>query len=122
MSLILITPHTGYGQEFTAMAADYHAHHEWSKYESFRPALEDFPVYVRSKLDESEGIGLQSGYVRATTYWLTDEHRTIYGTIRYRPVLNADLSKVGIGFDVVPAHRKKGYGTIMPGLVLKKDR
>ncbi|WP_118976632.1 GNAT family N-acetyltransferase [Taibaiella koreensis] len=67
-------------------------------------------------------MSLPKDYVPATTYWLTDESGTVYGTIRYRPVLNEYLSRAGghIGFDVAPRHRNKGYGSIMLGLLLQK--
>lgn len=122
MNLVLVPPDGRYEKCFAVMVWDFYAHNEMDKYAAFKPALENFKDYVTARLNEEQGIGLPEGFVAARTYWLTDEVGTIYGTIRYRPVLNTRLLEIGghIGFDIAPSQRRKGYGTVMLRLLLGK--
>ena len=122
MNLVLVPPDDRYEKSFAVMVQDFYVHKEMDKYAAFSAALENFSHYVTARLNEEQGIGLSEGFVAAVTYWLTDEVQTIYGTIRYRPVLNSRLSEIGghIGFDIAPSHRRRGYGTAMLRLLLEK--
>lgn len=124
MNLVLIIPDHAYKETFTAMVNDFYASQELDKYAIFKPALENFSTYIMVLQQVAQGTYLPSGHVPAHTYWLTDNSKTIYGTIRYRPVLNTFLNKIGghIGFDIAPAHRGKGYGTPYAGFIAATDR
>ena len=60
--------------------------------------------------------------VDQTTFVLVDENNNIYGGLNIRHKLNDSLLVHGghIGYLIRPSERKKGYGTIMLGLALKK--
>ncbi len=123
MSFRLIPPDYNCEKSFAIMVQDFYDHKEMDKYAAFEGALQDFGQYVAARRQEALGLGLLPGFVPACTYWLTDETQTIYGTIRYRPVLNEKLLHTGghIGFDIAPSQRRNGYGTLMLRLLLEKN-
>ncbi len=67
----------------------------------------------------SEAIRAQ-GYVPATLYFLVDDNGRIFGASHLRHELNDDLIQYGghIGYGVRPSERRKGYSTMMLGMML----
>ncbi len=84
---------------------------------------ETFEDYVQVRKDHSEGRNLPDGWIPATTYWLIDGDEFI-GETNLRHELTDFLRKVGghVGYWIRPSKRKKGFGTKILELVLKKAR
>ena len=82
---------------------------------------EEFCGVLQSWIDASRGIGLRPEYVPQTIYWLFSGGRPV-GVVKLRSYLNENLRSHGghIGYCIRPSERKKGYGTIILGEVLKK--
>ena len=60
------------------------------------------------------------GYVPATLFFLVDGTGRIFGASHLRHELNEDLIQYGghIGYGIRPSERRKGYSTVMLGLML----
>jgi len=84
----------------------------------------DFSTMVKNLEDYSQGIGVQEGYVKHTTYWLVNMQNRVLGAVNIRHRLNEYLSNIGghIGYGIRPSDRKKGYATEMLRLSLKVAR
>jgi predicted acetyltransferase len=85
--------------------------HEYSSAgeDRYQDALDDFPAYIRSLLDGAHGIGLPSGRVPYSTYWLVSGRRLIgRSSIRHR--LTPDLAYEGGMLAMTSARRKGGKG------------
>ena len=83
----------------------------------------DYLEYVRRLYNHSLGINLPNGLTPYDTFWLMDGGRqTIYAVSRLRHVLNEISVKEGghIGYDVPPSYRRRGFGTEILRLTLKK--
>jgi predicted acetyltransferase len=81
--------------------------------EFYATARDDFSAYVRSLLDEEEGLNLRDGWVPCTHRWLITTGGSIAGVARLRhridtPFLRHEAGHVG--YDVAPSHRGHGYG------------
>ena len=61
--------------------------------------------------------------MRVSHYWLMDDSE-IVGFVRLRHRLHPEWGKFSghIGYNVPPSQRRKGYGTVLLGLVLEKAR
>lgn len=119
----LIAPTTELQSEFLAMVDDYRAAGE-ERYQHLRPrVVRDFAGYIRQLEDALRGVGLEPGMVSQTTFWLV-RGRTIVGTSRLRHYLTPELEREGghIGYDVRPAERRKGHGTLLLALTLEQAR
>jgi predicted acetyltransferase len=83
----------------------------------------DIASYIQRTVDNAKGENLADGWVAATTLWLVDGGEFI-GHVNIRHELNDWLLKRGgnIGYDIAPAHRRKGYGTKLLTLALEKAR
>lgn len=92
-----------------------------SRYEQARG---DFPTFLQALRDEAAGIRLAPGLVPQHTYWLMREDGVIVGVSRLRTLLTPALEDVGghIGYDIRPSERRKGYGTLLLALTLRKAR
>lgn len=84
----------------------------------------DFHAMIRKLEDYSKGIGLESGFVEHSTYWLVREDNKVLGTVNIRHRLNENLLKVGgnIGYGIRPSERRKGYAAKMLSLALNITR
>lgn len=120
----LINPSRDMAQAFITTAKDYQAHGEQAHHEVLDPAA-DFSQYVKDLEEDEQGINLRPGRVAERTFWLVDDRReTIFGISRLRPNLAPRLERVGgnIGYEVPPAQRGQGYGTLLLGLTLQKAK
>lgn len=116
---MLIEPTEELRAEFLEMAREYSSAGE----DRYQDALNDFPAYVRGLLDGARGAGLPAGRVPSSTFWLAAGRRLI-GRSSIRHHLNADLSYEGghVGYDIRPAERGKGYGTLILRHTLEEAR
>ncbi len=75
---------------------------------------------VKSSFEMENGINLEPGYVKSTTFWLIDEDKFI-GEIGIRHELNSNLLKFGgnIGYEIRWSECRKGYGTKMLSMALE---
>lgn len=81
----------------------------------YAPARGDFDAYVRSLLDEEQGLNLREGWVPCTHRWLVTSNNAVAGVARLRhridtPFLLQDSGH--IGYDVAPSYRGRGYGHV----------
>jgi len=117
-NLKLVEPTTALAAEFRSMGAEWRDAGE----NKFKGAFGDFAAYVAALEATKLAQDLPSDWVPGSTYWLLlDEHRVV-GTSRLRHWLVPHLEKEGghIGFDIRPSERRKGYGTALLALMLKK--
>jgi predicted acetyltransferase len=84
-------------------------------------ARKNFKQYLKLIRDMEKGIGLKRGWVPASEFWLVRENEFI-GAVSFRHKLNKKLRLYGghIGYSIRPDERKKGYGTEMLALTLKR--
>ncbi len=102
---------------------------EEAKYETQETQLtkpsddESFEDFVKRLKDNAKGLNLPKGYIPATMFWLIDNNEFI-GRLQIRHKLNKNLLVRGghIGFYIRPAKRKRGYGTKILKLGLKKAK
>lgn len=73
----------------------------------------DFPKYVQTLKNYSQGIDIPEGFVPHSTYWLISEENRIIGVSNMRHTLTAKLLREGgnIGYGIRPSERKKGFAT-----------
>lgn len=115
----LIEPAEELRPEFLAMAEEYALAGD----ARYRPALEDFPAFLRRLLDGARGVGLRPGGVPCSTFWLTTGRRPV-GVSRIRHRLTPELEDEGghVGYDIRPSERMKGYGKLILTLTLAEAR
>lgn len=101
-------------------------------YEEWQETGKDFIPIAGSLKDMSydewkEVIRLQrtvtpAGFVKNTTFFLTDSSRYIYGIVNIRHMLNERLQKSGghIGYGIRPSMRRKGYGEIQLAMAIEQ--
>ena len=79
--------------------------------------------YIRRVRDHQKGRNLPEYWVPATTYWLIDKGKFV-GHCNIRHKLTPKLRTIGghIGYFIRPGERRKGYGTKILELALKKAR
>jgi predicted acetyltransferase len=90
---------------------------------TYKNELENFDAYMNNVEKYALGINLPPGHVPSDTFWLV-QNRRIYGRSSLRHYLNANLEDVGghIGYNIRPAERRKGYGTLILKLTLEKAK
>lgn len=81
----------------------------------------DLNEYIQRTKDHAKGKNLPANWVQSTTYWLIDENKVV-GNVNIRHTLTATLKKRGghIGYAIRPSSRRKGYGTKILELALRK--
>lgn len=89
----------------------------------FDKAEKDFTAFVRELNERADGKHLPEGFVPEAVYWLIDGSEYI-GRLSVRHRLNDHLLKIGghIGYDIRPSKRKRGYGTMILRLGLRKAK
>lgn len=80
---------------------------------------DEFPNYIKDRYNEDLGVGLKTGRVPQTTYWLYIG-KIPCGIIRVRRGINEFLLRRGghIGYYIKKDYRRKGYGEKMLSLCL----
>lgn len=85
----------------------------------FKNSYEDFykELEVNKHIDK-----INPNWANQTSYVLIDQNGHIYGTANIRHELKGKLFEIGghVSYAIRPSERKKGYGTLQLGLVLKK--
>jgi predicted acetyltransferase len=117
----LIESTVGLKKEFLEMVEEHIAAGE-NKMWQFDQAVEDFAKYVQDRLDWKKGKNLPEGWIPFSTFWLVRNDNVILGTSRLRHKLTEHLRNNGghIGYNIRPSERRKGYGTLILKLALKK--
>jgi predicted acetyltransferase len=85
-------------------------------------ARRDFTAYLQMVRAESLGLGLTPGDVPMSTFWLINSSGRLLGESRLRHRLTAALEDYGghIGYVIRPTERRKGYGSVILPLTLKR--
>ena len=119
VDISLIEPSQAWRDEFLSMAGEYRRAGE-TRYDE---ALADFDSYMRLLEYYAAGRGLPEGHVRSNNYWLR-EGAQLLGRSQLRHLLSPELEHEGghIGYDIRPARRGRGYGTLILTLTLEKAR
>ncbi|MHC4715992.1 MAG: GNAT family N-acetyltransferase [Planctomycetota bacterium] len=120
----LIDPTVDLEDTFLDMAAEYARCGEDRYQDLPSPQQGGFAAYVQRLHNGAEAIGLPTGHVPGSTYWLVRGGRRVLGAARLRHHLNESLLAEGghVGYDVRPSERRKGYGTKLLAMTLEKAR
>lgn len=83
----------------------------------------NFTQYKKRTILQEKGLDLPDYWAPASTYWLIDDGRFV-GHVNIRHKLNKKLLFWGghIGYTISPSERKKGYGTKILELAIKKAK
>lgn len=89
----------------------------------YAEVLEDTDAYFRRVWNYSHDLDLPPGHVPSHTFVLVRARR-ILGRSSFRRRLTPDLEHEGghIGYDIRPAERQRGYGTLILALTLRHAR
>ncbi len=84
---------------------------------------ESIDEYLQTVREHEQGKNLPDFWVPATTYWLVDGDK-IVGHCNIRHQLTEKLKQIGghIGYHIRPSERRKGYGSNILELSLKKAK
>lgn len=123
----LVQPSIVYASGYLSMAEEFWAKESWvageKRFQNDRNLIEtNFPAYIRRLNEENQTIGLKSGYIPSTTFWLAANNAKIIGESRLRHWLTTSLEYEGghIGYVIRPSERRKGYGTRILALTIEK--
>lgn len=97
---------------FVAMVEDFELH-DPDNAGYYSAAKQGFESYVRSLLDEENGVNLADGHVPCTHRWLVEAGGAVVAVTRLRHDIDTPFlaNEAGhIGYDVAPSWRGKGYG------------
>ena len=112
MSVVIAKPSVAHEHAFIAMVRDFEAY-DAENAGFYERAKHGFEAYVRSLLDEEQGLNLAEGRVPCTHRWLVDGDRAVVAVTRLRHNIDTPFlaNEAGhIGYDVAPSWRGKGYG------------
>ncbi|MBI4234852.1 GNAT family N-acetyltransferase [Candidatus Peregrinibacteria bacterium] len=118
----LIKPTKKYEQSWKAALAEFQAE-ERKGFWNWEKEPDNLDDYMKQTRNNEKGKGLSESFVPSTTYWLIDNDEFV-GHTNIRHKLNEHYRKIGghIGYYIRPSARKKGYGTKILKLALKKAR
>ncbi len=121
--MFLTSPDLAHAAAFRRFVGDLRRYGEAGRFARYEAAERDFPGYVDQLLRAARGEGLPPGQEPYYTFWLIDG-TDVVGVARVRAVLSAKAEKNDghIGYDIAPAHRRKGYGTALLRLALAEAR
>ena len=112
-TLELVDPSREHRDSYRALVAEFAAAGE--KLVPFVLAFEhsDFDAFLRKLDDCSRGVGLASGFVPHSTYWLVHGGTEVVGVSNIRHTLTEALRREGgnIGYGIRPSARRCGFGT-----------
>ena len=120
----LIQPSIAFESEYLSMAEEFWVAGE-NRFQNDRNLIKNsFAAYIRRLDEENQNIGLKPRYVPSTTFWLAANNTQIIGESRLRHWLTTYLEHEGghIGYVIRPSERRKGYGTCILTLTLKKAK
>lgn len=122
-AMFLTAPELEFAEPFARFVDDYLHVGDTERVSKYLDGKTVFPDYVASLRDAVRGVGIPDGRVPYATYWLIDNEQLI-GVVRIRPQLTPSAERDGghIGYDIAPAHRRKGYGAALLGLALIEAR
>lgn len=89
--LILIKPNYDLKNEYLDMIEDWKKSKEKIIPWSLNLYTSDFELMVKNLEGNSNGIGLENGFVESSTYWLINKRSRVLGTIDIRHRLNENL-------------------------------
>ena len=118
----LIRPSATYKDSYLAAMKEFRA--EGKKMDTDIDGPDDkFAMFVEHLNGRAEGKYLKLGYVPESVFWLVEDD-TFIGQTRIRHTLNEHLLQLGghIGYSIRPSVRKKGNGTQILKLALKKAK
>lgn len=120
--LELHAPDARFRDGFFDAVRDYERAGEVPAVERYKAGLEDFDAYLSMLQAAALEVGLAPGRVPCRTFWLIEAQARVVGFSRLRPRLTTALESDGghIGYDVPPALRRRGYGTQLLRLTLRK--
>ena len=122
MALELVSPRIEFKDDYFGMMDEFElaGEHYWF----FADARQDFAVYLRKVEGYARAERLPFGIVPYHSFWLVQDERHILGELRLRHRLTEALAIEGghIGYNIRPAERRKGYGTLQLRLGLEKAR
>lgn len=120
----LISPSNAFKQSFKHFYSDL-VQSDPERAEYYQESQINFESYVQRLANEEKGINLKPNYVPCHHFWFVDQHNQILGCLRIRHNLGNDflLIEAGhIGYDIAPAFRGKGFGSMMLKLALPKAK
>jgi len=121
--MFLTVPKLEFAESFAHFVDDFVAAGDTEHSAKYVIAKASFPEYVTSLLEAFRGVGLLEGQVPYATYWLIDGGQMI-GVVRIRPHPTPEVERHAghIGYDIAPAHRRKGYGAALLNMSLVEAR
>ena len=91
-------------------------------YPNFKPfaTKENFDIFLK-KVEESK-LGINNNGLKEIFYFAIEDDKIVgHGSIRINPEVDKDVNIYGhIMYGVVPNKRRKGYGTLICKLLIKK--
>ncbi len=111
-------------KEFASFIAEFKSKKERLTPYSLEQGNLSFSDYVQSLNDEANGVSHRKNWVPASTFFLTDNSRTIFGATNIRHKLTDELRSIGghIGYGIRPSVRGIGYGSAILQLALKEAK
>ena len=116
----LVKASTEFQNDYLAMiAASIEADGKYP-YNNIPLAQSDFSKFIQELDEEAAGIGLPEGIPPQQSYFFLLDEKVI-GELRYRPKVQQPYETMNghIGYNLHPAHRGKGYGTIALKMLLE---
>ena len=84
---------------------------------------ESYKKWLIEQDNWSKGIGLPSGYVPQTIYWLYDERIPVgMGKIRHRLTQTSRIAGGNIGYAIDPTYRGRGYGNYLLEKLIQQSK
>ncbi len=120
--LTLVDPAEELFEAFVEMSRDYERAGETRYQAECGWSRERYREYLRQLRDHARGANLAPGKTAQITFWLMAEGGPIVGVSRLRLELNESLLDEGgnIGYDVPPSQRRRGFGTELLRLTLRR--
>lgn len=118
--LRLVKPSVKYKRSYLRALKEFEAD-KINREPKYKEAAQDFANFVKELRGREKGLYLQKGWVPDSNFWLVNS-TTFIGRVSIRHRLTPALKVLGghIGYAVRPTQRRKGYGTMMLKMGLKK--